>query len=182
MRRAVAVVPARCWPAPEETGTVTLPFHERHRRRVRLSDDQGEPFLLDLPHATLLSDGDGLALEGGGFVKVRAAREAVADLRCGSLAHVARVAWHIGNRHVPLQVMAGGTLRILDDHVLVEMAQGLGARIVRRRAPFAPEAGAYAGDGHAHAHGHSHSHPDTRERDHETDHGNDHGHGHGRHP
>ncbi|MEK7245719.1 MAG: urease accessory protein UreE, partial [Pseudomonadota bacterium] len=65
--------------------------------------------------------------------------------------------WHIGNRHVPVQVLPDGVLRILDDHVLVDMVRGLGAGVVRHRAPFAPEAGAYAG-GHKHEHTHDHDH------------------------
>ena len=87
------------------SASVTLPYEERHRRRVRLIDDTGEPFLLDLEHAVMLGHGDGLELEGGGFIAVRAADEAVYDIRCHDAAHTARVAWHIGNRHAPVQVL-----------------------------------------------------------------------------
>lgn len=157
MRRAVAVLPKGSWPLAEAAGTVTLDYHDRHRRRVRMSEDSGADFLLDLPRAAVLGDGDGLALEGGGYIQVRAASEAVADIFGASPEHLARLAWHIGNRHVPVQVLPNGVLRILDDHVLVDMVRGLGAQVVRHRAPFAPEAGAYAG-GHKHEHDHDHDH------------------------
>ncbi|OHC80353.1 MAG: Urease accessory protein UreE [Rhodospirillales bacterium RIFCSPLOWO2_12_FULL_67_15] len=157
MRRAVAVFSNGSWPLAEAAGTVTLAYHDRHRRRVRMNDDGGADFLLDLPQAAVLRQGDGLALEGGGYIQVRAALEAVADIAAESPEHLARLAWHIGNRHVPVQVLPDGALRILDDHVLVDMVRGLGARVVRLRAPFAPEAGAYAG-GHTHDHDHEHHH------------------------
>ena len=86
----------------------------------------------------------GLTLADGGAVLVRAAPEPVVDIRCESAAHAAKVAWHIGNRHAPLQVLADGGLRIQDDHVLAGMAEGLGAATRRRQAPFSPEPGAYA--------------------------------------
>jgi len=111
---------------------------------MRLDDDAGAPFLLDLPEATALADGDGLALDGGGFIRVRAAPEAVLEVRGRDAAHTARLAWHIGNRHVPLQVLADGALRIRDDHVLAAMLEGLGAALERKSAPFAPEPGADA--------------------------------------
>ncbi len=117
MRRAVAIYPHGSWPEAETAGAVTLPYHDRHRRRVRMRDDNGKDFLLDLPQAAILGDGDGLALDGGGYIRVRAAPEAVADIAAGSPEHLARLAWHIGNRHVPVQVLQGGALRILDDHV-----------------------------------------------------------------
>ncbi|MEN8215814.1 MAG: urease accessory protein UreE [Pseudomonadota bacterium] len=148
MRRAIIVHSSGNWPSNEIVSTVTLAFQERHRRRFRLIDDQNDPFLLDLAHATLLNDGDGLALEGGGFICVQAAAEPVADALCDSIEQAARVAWHIGNRHVPVQVLDGGVLRIQDDHVLVDMLRGLGVQVSRHIAPFAPESGAY----HHHEH------------------------------
>ncbi len=132
---------------------VTLPFHDRHRRRVRLEDDDGQSFLLDLPRATLLRDGDGLRLEGGGYIRVVAADEAILDVYCLDTEHTARVAWHVGNRHVALQVLPGGGLRIEYDHVLAEMLEGLGARLEPGTAPFRPEPGAYSGHRHQHEHG-----------------------------
>jgi len=154
MRRATAVMSAGSWPADAAVGEVTLAFDQRHRRRIRMTDDAGAPFLLDLARAVVLANGDGLALDGDGFIRVRAAAEPVADVRAATAAETARLAWHIGNRHTPVQVLADGTLRIRDDHVLAAMLEGLGAFVTRRLAPFAPESGAYAGDGQGHDHGH----------------------------
>jgi urease accessory protein len=154
MRRVILAVPAGRWAANAAEATVTLPFDARHRRRLRMTDDAGRPFLLDLERACALADGDGLQIEGGGFIRVRAAPEAVADVEGATPAATARLAWHIGNRHAPLQVLACGRLRIRDDHVLIAMLAGHGARIVRLTAAFDPEPGAYAGAGappHAHA-------------------------------
>jgi urease accessory protein len=163
MRRATSHHPTGTWPQAQAGATVTLEFDDRHRRRIRLTDDAGEPFLLDLASARTLRDGDGLALDGGGFICVRAAPEAVIDARGTTPAHAARLAWHVGNRHTPLQVLADGALRIRDDHVLADMLDGLGAVLERKRAPFSPEPGAYAAgnephrqDDHHQAHDHSH--------------------------
>ncbi len=158
MRRAIERIAAGHWPATEETGVVTLAFGERHRRRVVLEADDGESFLLDLPHACLLADGDGLALADGGFIAVKAAEEPVMEVSGYSHEHLARLAWHIGNRHAPVQVLTDGRLRILADHVLEEMLKGLGAHPSRRLACFQPESGAYSGDRESHGHEHEHHH------------------------
>ena len=79
MRRATAVLSAGNWPADAAVGEVTLAFDERHRRRLRMTDDAGEPFLLDLAKAVVLVDGDGLALDGGGDSRVRAAASSIAS-------------------------------------------------------------------------------------------------------
>ena len=150
--RATAVRPAGSWPAAEQRATVTLDYDGRHRRRMRLVADDRSAFLLDLPRAERLGEGDGLALAGGGYVRVVAAEEDVADLHCPTPEDAARVAWCIGNRHAPLQVLDGGALRIRDDRVLVDLAARLGARVARRKAPFAPEPGAYAAAGARHGH------------------------------
>lgn len=154
MRRCTTTAAAGTWPAEREVASVTLEFDHRQRRRFRLTDDSGDDFLLDLPRTELLGDGDGLVLDDGGIVRVRAADEAVLDIICDTPAQTARVAWHIGNRHTPVQVLADGILRIRDDHVLAAMIERLGAAAVRRSAPFDPEPGAYAGIGHAHSHDH----------------------------
>ncbi len=146
MRRCTNVRRHGSWPPDAAVATVTLAFDARHRRRFRMADDGGEPFLLDLAQAALLRDGDGLALDGGGMIRVRAANEPVADILCASAADAARIAWHIGNRHAALQVLAADRLRIADDHVLVAMVEGLGARVERHRAPFTPEPGAHTKD------------------------------------
>jgi urease accessory protein len=152
MRRATELHRSGHWPQGEAVGTVTLAMDQRHRRRFRMTDDGGRAFLLDLPQAALLNDGDGLALADGGIIRVAAADEPVCDIIARSPAHMARLAWHIGNRHTPVQVLDDVTLRILDDHVLLHMLEGLGAVVRRRRAPFAPEPGAYSLKGGDHAH------------------------------
>lgn len=168
MRRAIEVKRAGSW-AGAAAGFVTLAFDDRHKRRLRMADDLGEPFLLDLAEATLLADGDGLVLDGGGVIAVRAAAEPVADVVACDGAHLARLAWHVGNRHTAVQVLDASRLRIADDHVLVAMVEGLGATVLRHVAPFQPEPGAYAqGQGggsahpdhpdHRHSPGHAHGH------------------------
>jgi len=163
MRRATIACRAGTWPEAEAVATVTLDYEDRYRRRIRLHDDDGAPFLLDLAEATRLAEGDALVVAEGGFIRVCAAAEPVDDVRCGNLSDTARMAWHIGNRHVPVQVLADGVLRIRHDHVIADMARKLGADVEHKNAPFAPEPGAYAqtnghdhGDGHGHGHDHDH--------------------------
>ena len=159
LARATAVASADNWPTDRQCATVTLDYDGRYRRRIRLVTDEGKAFLLDLPQAMRLGEGDGLALEDGGYVRVIAAAEAVADLNCQGSSGTARIAWHIGNRHIPIQVLPDGALRIRDDHVIVDMAQKLGADVHRHQAPFAPEPGAYAprnSEPHGHTHAHAH--------------------------
>lgn len=161
MRRAVQVIPQAELKPAEVKGTVTLTFENRFRRRVRMFDDADEAFLLDLPQATRLNDGDGLTLDDDGVLLVRAAIEEVLEITGTDPQHIARLAWHIGNRHTPVEVLADGRLRIQYDHVLSHMLEGLGAVVERAQAPFAPEPGAYDNHGTSHgeeAHVHAHSH------------------------
>lgn len=134
-------------------GAVSLVYADRHIRRRRLRMDGGEAFLLDLPEPTELCDGDALSLDDGRFVRVVAAPEPLAEARATGLA-LARLAWHVGNRHTPCAV-EDGRLLIQRDHVLEDMLTRLGAAVAHVEAPFAPEGGAY---GHGRTHGHSHSH------------------------
>ena len=150
MQRAITVHTRGHWPDEAAIDSVTLPFLDRHRRRIRLVADSGTPFLLDLARAQHLADGDGLELDGGGYVRVRAAPEAVFEITAADRASLLRIAWHLGNRHLALQVLGDG-LRIREDHVIAEMVSGLGGRITRREASFDPEIGAYAA---AHHHDH----------------------------
>jgi urease accessory protein len=150
MRRAVAVHPPGQWSQEQAVDTVTLVYLDRHRRRIRLVADSGEAFLLDLARTQHLAEGDGLELDGGRYIRVRAAAEPVLEITAADRASLLRIAWHLGNRHLPLQV-AGERLRIRDDHIIAEMVVGLGGLIARREAPFDPEIGAYAG-GAAHHH------------------------------
>lgn len=157
LRRATEVLPAGTWPTSESVGRVTLGFDDRHRRRVRLVDDAGEAFLLDLDDATRIADGDGLRLDAGGIVRVCAADEDVLDISCDDARDTVRMAWHIGNRHLPTQVLDDGTLRIRADHVIAEMLTRLGAAVETKTASFNPEPGAYD-ESAAHGHGHDHDH------------------------
>jgi urease accessory protein len=142
MRRAIAVHRREAWLEKAALDTVTLAYVDRHRRRIRLLADSGEAYLLDLPTAHHLVDGDGLELDCGGYLRVRAAPEPVFEIQAAEPVDLLRIAWHLGNRHLPLQV-AGARLRIRADHVIAEMVVGLGGRITRLEAPFDPEAGAY---------------------------------------
>lgn len=148
MRRAITVRARGDWAEVAAVDIVTLGYIDRHRRRIRLVADSGESYLLDLPRAHHLVEGDGLELEDGGYLRVRSAPEPVFEITAGDRAGLLRIAWHLGNRHLPLQV-AGEQLRIRADHVIAEMVTGLGGRITRLEAPFDPEIGAYT---HRHDH------------------------------
>ena len=151
MRRAIAVHTRGNWPDAAADDAVSLPFLDRHRRRIRLVADSGTPFLLDLARAHRLTDGDGLELDDGRYLRVCAAAEPVIEIAADSPGDLLRIAWHIGNRHLPLQVV-DGTLRLRADHVIAAMVEGLGGRVIWREAPFDPEIGAYAGAAHGHEH------------------------------
>ena len=155
MRRAISVHTRGHWPAVAAIDTVTLPFLDRHRRRIRLVADSGTPFLLDLARAHHLTEGDGLELDDGGYIRVRAAPEPVIEIAADSPTELLRIAWHIGNRHLPLQAI-DGRLRIRADHVIAQMVEGLGGQVTRLDAPFDPEIGAYAGAAQGQEAGHDH--------------------------
>jgi urease accessory protein len=150
MRRVIAVHRRGQWPQETAIDSVTLTYLDRHRRRIRLVADSGAAFLLDLPRACQLADGDGLELDGGGYVRVHAAPEQIFEIEAADHATLLQIAWHLGNRHLSLQV-AGERLRIRADHVIAEMVKGLGGRITQLEAPFDPEIGAYAATHHHHA-------------------------------
>ena len=138
MRRAIEHIPVSQSDTSEVRGTVTLAFADRHRRRIRLMDDAGDAFLLDLPHAVRLGDGDRLRL-------------------------------------------IDGRLRIIDDHVMRDMVQGLGGVVFAEVAPFDPLNGAYhglGGGGHGHSHGNDHFDEPHDHGDHNHDHSHAHSHGH----
>ncbi len=170
MIRATQVKPHHRWSEPA-ADTVVLDFDDRHRRRMAMTGTRGLEFLLDLEHAVALRGGDALVLEDGRLVEVVAAAEPLLEIRGHDPQHLVRLAWHLGNRHLPTQIM-GKALRIRRDHVIEAMVKGLGARVIEIEAPFDPEGGAYA-EGHAHAaheaHDHDHGH---------SSHDHDHGHGH----
>ena len=152
MLRAIAIAKPGEWPDAEARGTVTLTFHDRHRRRIRLVTDKGEAFILDLPQTARLVEGDGLRLAEGGWIRVCSADEPLLEIACETPAQLARIAWHLGNRHLPVQIV-GDRIRLRDDHVIAAMVEGLGVAPRRLKAPFEPEGGAYGlGPGPAHDH------------------------------
>ena len=140
MKRAIEVVRAGRWSPAERADTVTLLFDDRYRRRLRMLGDGGLDFLLDLVEPVVLHSGDGLRLEEGGFVEVKAADEDLVEIRGRDPASFARLAWHLGNRHLPAQIDHDRIL-IRDDHVIVDMLKGLGADVKKVRVPFDPEGG-----------------------------------------
>lgn len=168
MRRIHAVEPSDAG-KPEDT--VRLDHDQRNRRRMVYTTQAGRPILLDMPRPVHLRDGDLLRLEDGTLVRVDAVAEPLTEIHAHSTSEMVRIAWHLGNRHLPTQLLSGehgnslgGILRIRHDHVIAEMVEGLGGHCQPVLAPFDPEGGAYEGAGGLHGHGHHH-------HDHEHDHG-----------
>jgi urease accessory protein len=155
-------------PGSAHQHTLTLPFDLRQKSRLRARLDGGEEVALQLPRGRVLRGGDLLLASDGSVVLVQAAVEEVSTVTAEEGTALARAAYHLGNRHVPMQVGAG-FLRYQHDHVLDEMVRALGLNVRAERAEFEPEGGAY---GHGHGHGHEHEH----EQEHEDEHG--HGHEH----
>jgi urease accessory protein len=170
MMRAIAVQAAGTW-SGAATDRVVLDYDDRHRRRMAMTGAQGTSFLLDLSAAAELRGGDALRLEDGRLVEVVAAPEPLLEIRCTDALHFARVAWHLGNRHLPTQLMPGA-LRIRHDHVMADMARQLGAAVTEISAAFDPEGGAYAAPG-------GHRHQGARHHDAPNGHDDHHGHDHG---
>jgi urease accessory protein len=152
MRRASEIRTAGSWNAATAVDRVVLDATERHRRRIMLTGERGTTFLLDLPQAAALRDGDGLVLEDGTIVRVCGKPEPLIEIAAASAHELARLAWHIGNRHTDVEVV-GDALRIRRDHVLEDMLRSLGARLTPVEAPFDPEPGAYVHGQHHHGHG-----------------------------
>ena len=146
VKRASQILRAGTWRAADAIDQVVLDADERYRRRIVLPGGHGTTFLLDLPEATALHDGDGLVRDDGTIVAVVAKPEPLVEIAAADAADViatmARLAWHLGNRHTELQIV-GDKLRMRRDHVLEEMLVGLGASVTPIEAPFEPERGAY---------------------------------------
>src|SRR5712672_1034468 len=192
MIRATQVRAHHHWIEPP-ADTVVLDFDDRHRRRMAMRGTRGLEFLLDLETTTVLRGGDALVLDDNRLIEVVAAPESLIEIRGTDPQHLVRVAWHLGNRHLPTQIIGKG-LRIRRDHVIEAMVRGLGARVIEIEAPFDPEGGAYAGGGHAHiaesdpphhaahddsSHDHGdHHHDDRHHHDEHCDHDHHHGHSH----
>ena len=160
MIRAIAIV-RRAVVGPEAVADrIMLDHGDRHRRRIALTGQAGLAFLLDLDKATLIEDGDALRLEDGRLVEVRAAPERLAEITSDEALQLKKVIWHLGNRHIAAEI-TDNAIYIVEDHVLIDLVRGLGARVSLVQRPFCPEGGAYdEASRHRHAHhshdGHSH--------------------------
>ena len=152
-----------------EALSVTLDYEGRFLRRKKLTTDQGEAFVLDLEQTTSLDHGDAVELADGRLVEIKAAPEAVLIVTGENLA---RIGWHIGNRHTPCQI-EDDRLLIQDDPVIAHMLSHVGATCEKATLPFTPEGGAY-GHGRTHAHEHGNSAHDHSHHHHSHDH--DHAH------
>jgi len=150
MKRVTAIKQAGTWDAGAARDAIVLDAQDRHRRRVVFVGAEGATYLLDLPRPAQLRDGDALVIEDGALVRVTGKPEPLVEISATSVHELARLAWHIGNRHTEVQI-AGDRLRIRRDHVLEEMLRGLGATLEFVDAVFDPEHGAYA---HGGEHGH----------------------------
>jgi urease accessory protein len=155
--RALEVLPAGSWDAGRQVDEVLIDYDRRFRRRILLVTVSGQEVLIDQPVAVRLREGDGLAIDGG-VVAVRAKPEACMDIHAHEEGALIRVVWHLGNRHLPVQLL-GDVVRIRADHVIRDMVEGLGGHVDEVDAPFDPEAGAYAG-------GHHHHHDDDDDHHH----------------
>ena len=176
MIRATRVLPHHRWDQAA-ADSVVLDFDDRHRRRMAMTGTRGLAFLLDLEQAVALRGGAALVLEDGRLIEVVAAPEPLAEICGHDPQHLVRIGWHLGNRHLPTQIMATA-LRIRRDHVIEAMVQGLGARVIEIEAPFDPEGGAYADAGHAHGDSHPHGDHGEHHHDEHCGHAHDHGHSH----
>jgi urease accessory protein len=155
---------------PRVEGIVVLDFDARQKHRFLARLEGGAELAVELPRGTVLADGDFLETGVNAGVLVRAADEELSVARARDPLLLARVAYHLGNRHVALQIEAG-CVKYRHDHVLDDLARRLGAEVGFEQAPFSPEGGAYGRGGHLehrHQHGHAHAH------DHDHDHTHDH--------
>jgi len=134
------------------TRRLTLPYELRQKSRLRARLDEGAEIGLFLPRGTVLRHGDRLLTSTGELIEVRAANECVSTASSDDALLRVRAAYHLGNRHVPLQISAHW-LRYRHDHVLDDMLRQLGLSVITEQAPLEPEAGAYSGHHHGHTHG-----------------------------
>lgn len=148
------------------TETLTLAMEQREKSRLRARLDSGREVGLFLPRGTRLRSGDCLRARDGTVVAVRAAPEMLSTVGAVEPLQLLRAAYHLGNRHVPLQIEAS-RLCYRHDHVLDDMLRGLGLTVSVTEAPFEPEAGAYGGGHHHHDHEHDHEHPPHRQHHHD---------------
>lgn len=161
--------------------TLSLPIDKRIKSRLKVTLDDGREAGLFLSRGEILRDGDLLQSTEGLVIRVQAAPETVSTVHSDNALALARACYHLGNRHVPLQI-AASWVRYQHDHVLDDMVQGLGLVVTVEQAPFEPEAGAYKSGGHGHTHshsqgdGHSHVHGDASGDEHQHERQHDHQH------
>ncbi|GBQ32844.1 urease accessory protein UreE [Gluconacetobacter sacchari DSM 12717] len=155
MAHVTEILPAGSWPVAQATDVFAADCEGRHRRRMMLPLGSGETVLLDLAHARLLRAGEGLKLDDGRIVRVEALPEALMEVTAHGPLHLLRLAWHLGNRHLPAAIDEARIL-VRRDHVIADMIRGLGGHVRMVEVPFDPESGAYAARGEAAEHGHHH--------------------------
>ena len=149
MRHVGGIADAGTWDRARAVDRVMLDADDRVRRRIVLTTERGLKLLLDFARPMMLRDGDGLVLEDGSIVEVAGQAELLVEISAKAPLDFVRLAWHIGNRHTDAQ-FADKAFRIRRDHVLEEMAKGLGAVVTPVEAPFDPEPAM------PHAHGYDH--------------------------
>lgn len=168
--RAHEVLEAGTWNLADAVDRVVLDIEDRRRRRLTLDGCDGVSFVLDLAQVPDLKDGDGLRLTDGRIVAVVPALEQLTEISAVDADALMRIAWHLGNRHLPTE-LDGDRLRIRSDHVIEDMVRGLGGETRHLSAAFTPEGGAYGhGPVHGHDHGHTHDHGLAHGADHTHDH------------
>ena len=158
----------------EVKGRLELPFELRQKSRFKARLASGEEVGVDLPRGEILRGGDLVAASDGRVIEIVSQPEKILDVKAEDASQLARIAYHLGNRHVPVEV-GDRYLRIAEDHVLERMLEGLGAKLTHFAAPFEPEAGAY---GHEHGAAKIHDHHHGEEHDHGHKHGPGCGHDH----
>ncbi|WP_298235769.1 urease accessory protein UreE [uncultured Azohydromonas sp.] len=161
--------------------TVELDWDTRQKSRFEATDSQGRRLGVFLPRGSVVRGGDVLVAEDGSLVVVQAAPQPVLEVRAANAFDLLRAAYHLGNRHVQLELQPE-LLKLEPDHVLAQMLRQMGLQVAEAQAAFEPEAGAYAAGGHAHAHGHEHDHGHVHGPGCGHDHAHDHSHGDGHRP
>jgi urease accessory protein len=141
MLRILSIIKRGFW-INNATDTIVLDYDGRHRRRMVLQSTHGLSFLLDLPEALVSRNGDALVLEDGRLIEIVAAPEKLLEIKCASPQQLGTLAWHLGNRHLPVEIR-GLSLRLRRDHVIAELIQSFGMKMIEIEAPFEPETGAY---------------------------------------
>jgi len=171
-------------PLIRRAATVELDWDVRQKSRFAATDSSGRELGVFLPRGTVVRGGDVLVAEDGSLIQVIAAPQAVLRITActehGTPFDLTRAAYHLGNRHVPIELQPDH-LKIEPDHVLADMLRAMHLTVVEQQAAFEPEGGAYAQGGHSHGHGHAHGHAEAHAHPHEHAHDHDHDHPHEHH-